>query len=64
VFDSDGRGNAGSQAADVVVGHPIGPGRPRAPVNVYNMKIGKVHSPLLITLKYEVILATWLFPWN
>lgn len=34
-------------------------------IHVYNMKPGKVHSPLPIVLKHEMVLATWLFPaWN
>ncbi|RLN34625.1 F-box protein [Panicum miliaceum] len=33
-------------------------------VSVYNMRSGEVSSPLPIIWKHEMILATWLFPWD
>jgi hypothetical protein len=33
-------------------------------VSVYNMKSGKVSSPLPMVWKHKMILALWLFPWD
>uniref|UniRef100_A0A0A9CPU7 Uncharacterized protein n=1 Tax=Arundo donax TaxID=35708 RepID=A0A0A9CPU7_ARUDO len=33
-------------------------------VGVYDMRNGEVSSPLPMVWKHEMILATWLFPWD